>query len=307
MKIESHPDTENIIAFIDNPDSQEYKDLELHLASCSDCRQQATRLSTLQKDIQSADFMQHLVKQEVKQKKSNELETAVVDGKIESYINGSLNKNEQQDIDTLIKNDPKALKAALHYASHQSAMQRELPEAEIIITKKTTKIDLLGLLKKYFTLPTPAWVMVPATGLATVMIVFLINIQISEQDNAMKIASYQDNAVIQFSGENTQPGIGFFSNAFKKIKIFNNVDIELVNNSTLKFKWPAVENAISYSVRLQKIDKGQNVIIGEKTSATNRIEFNNIKLDSHRRYKWTLTGKTTKNETFYTTGGFVSN
>ncbi|MFV2060800.1 MAG: hypothetical protein ACC653_08945 [Gammaproteobacteria bacterium] len=305
MKIDTHPSTENIIAFLEAPDSLDYNDLELHLASCSGCRLQVNRLSQLQKDLLSPDFVQQQLLQGITSKKSTEFETALSEGKIENYVDNKLDKNEYQNIDELVKNDPQALKAALHYASHKSAMQRELAEPAIDVAKRTNYFDLVALFKKYFTMTIPAWVMIPATGFASIVLVIFMNSQLVNQQDAIKIASYQDNAVIQYSGKNTPPGIGFFSNAFTKVKPFNNVKIEVVGESTLKLNWPKIENAVSYSIRVQKIDKGQNIIVGELTGPNTTVEFKDIKLDKQVRYQWILTGKTTANETFYSSGGFV--
>lgn len=309
MKIDTHPDTETIIDFLDNPDSPDFQDLELHLTACSDCRKQLSRLSLLQKEIQSPEFIQQQLLHSLKTPKPPVLENALAEGKIESYLEQQLDKDEQQHIAQLLKDQPQALKAALHYASHQSAMTRELSEPVASKAKQTTRLDFIGLIKKFFTVPTPAWVMVPATGFASVLIVFLfsMNTLLLKQDNTVAIASYQDNAVIQYSSKNTQPGIGFFSNAFKQVKPFKNITIEMLDTSTLKFSWPKIENASSYSMRLQKIDNGQNIIIGEQSASSNVIEFKNIKLETHRRYQWILTGETTTNQTFYSSGGFVSN
>ncbi len=311
MKIDTHPNSEDIAAFLEEPDSLEYNELELHLASCSGCRSQLNRLSQLQKDIQSSNFIQQQLMQGLTAKKSSDLESALSDEKIENYVDQNLAENEYQHIDNLIKNDPQALKAALHYASHQSAMQRELVEPISKITKHTNYFDLVSLFKKYFTMQFPAWLMVPVTGIASVVLVLALNTQmtpqLANQDPTTKIATYQDNAVIQYSGKNSLPGIGFFSNAFTKVKPFTNVKIEMVDKSTLKFDWPKIENAVSYSMTLQKIDKGQNVIVAELTGTNNTVKFNNFKLEKHLRYQWVLTGKTTTNETFYSSGGFVGN
>jgi len=305
MNTEAHPSTENIIAFLESPNSSEYHDLELHLATCCDCRQQANQLSQLQKDIQSSDFIQQKLMQDISMVKSTELEAALSDSKIENYVDQSLDKNERDSIALLLKEDPLALKAALHYASHQSAMQRELSEQDSEVTKPINNFDLISLLKKYISWRTPAWVMVPATGFASVLLVFAISTQVVTTESVSPLASYQDNAVIQYSGKNTQPGIGFFSNAFTKVKPFNNISIELVNESTLILSWPKVSDAVSYYLQLQKIDKGQNIIIGESTGTENTVEFKNIQLQKRLRYQWILTGKTTADETFYASGGFV--
>lgn len=105
----------------------------------------------------------------------------------------------------------------------------------------------------------------------------------------------------------THPGIGFFSNAFSKVKPFKGISIKVRNESIIQLNWPKIDNASSYTMQLQKIVKGQNITVGESTGKRNSVEFINIKLDKNRRYQWVLTGKTTSGETFYTSGGFVTN
>ncbi|MFV1984141.1 MAG: hypothetical protein ACC657_11425 [Thiohalomonadales bacterium] len=306
MKTDTHPETVDIIAFLENPESSEFTDLELHLATCSDCRKQINTLTELQSNIQSPEFLQQLMQQE--KNISPELKATFSEQKIEQYVDQNLSEKEFLNIDNLVKENPQALKTALHYASHQSAMQRELTESSSnnkAITS-TRHFSIYHLLKKYLTFSTPAWLMVPVTAFASVVVIFIMSSQFIKQDNTMIIASYQDNAIIQFRSGKIQPGIGFFRNTSKKIKPFSNMKIELLNNSNLVFTWPKVENATSYLMRLQTIKQDRIIILDEVTSLNNRTEFKNLKLENNQRYQWILTGKTTANEIFSTSGGFVS-
>jgi len=308
LHADNHPEMVNLIGFIDDPDASEFRDIELHLASCADCRQKLSDLSQLQINLKSNDFVRQHAALTSKETKSVNVTTALNNGDIENYVDQKLSSERLQDIAKLLNDEPHSLKAALHYASHQSAMNREISESNSKVSDSSNKFKFLSIIKKYFTQATPAWVMVPATGFATVLMLMVINLQfqIEQNQDSNKIASYQDNAVIQFSARNTQPGIGFFSNARKNTKPFDNVTVSISGDGTLEIYWPPVENSLSYSILIKKIENEKTTAIAQQLLSVNRVKFKNIQLEKNRRYQWILTGKTVDNNSFYATGGFIS-
>ncbi len=308
----NHPDWNNIVGFIDDPGATEFKDIELHLASCVDCRTKASELAQLQLELSSADFIQQQTLIDIVQSKSNNL-TTLSEQEIEDYVDGNDDEQQQQHVKTLLHEEPTALKAALHYASHQSAMMRELPELENMLsvsksinTPQVNKVSITSLIKRFLTQPIPAWIMLPASGFASVLLFLILNSQFQTNDSGVKIASYQDNAVLQFSTKNQQPGIGFFSNARKKTIAFENVVVSINDKAALHIHWPAINAALSYTIIIKKIDFNQTVVIAEQTVSTNNVIFDDIPLFNNRRYQWVLTGDTSDSESFYASGGFVS-
>ncbi len=312
-QLNSHPEWENILGFVDNPDASEYQEIVLHLASCSDCRIKASEISQLQTTLKSSEFIQQHTVLGLAQSKSKGVTTALSDGDIEDYVDDKLHGKQQQNIAKLLQDEPQALKAALHYASHQSAMKRQIPKSEtntlvskVKATQQNNTFNLFSSIKKLFIQPTPAWLMLPVTGFASVLLLLMFNVQFQTDNNKVKIASYQDNAVIQFSAKNNQPGIGFFSNARKKTIAFDKVSIIFNDNASLNITWPKIKNALSYFIIIKKIDNKQTVVIAEKKLSSNSVTFKDIALLNNRRYQWILTGETSDNESFYATGGFVS-
>ncbi len=305
---EKHPELVAIMAFIDAPDA-ENEALELHLASCAACRHKTAELSQLQSNLNSAGFIREHVTQALKNK--HQASAVFDEQQLEYYLNHDADSHQREDFNKQLQNDPQSLKAALHFASHQSAMNRELTAGDSKNNNQTTKAPskkttLSSMIKKYLTLPTPVWLMIPASGFASVLVFIALTTQLTTTENNMTIASYQDNAVLEYRNKTAQPGIGFFSNAGKKIVNFENVIISMSDNSTLKLSWPKINAASSYTVRLNKITATGSMPLAQKTVNTNTINFDNIKLDKQRRYQWILSGATSDNERFYATGGFVS-
>ena len=311
----SHPDIENMMAYLANPDASGFRELSLHLAACGVCRSQLGTLTTLREgleDLNSESYQQSI-------ERDTELDEALQQQLIERYVDDQLQVEEKQQIAALLQKNPQGLKAALHYASHSSSMQRELGQAALPEFSNETRASqtsssqhqnkrskahkpaLLSRLKNWFSLQARIWISVPitATAAAVLAIVFM---PVSE---TLTIAGYQDNPVIQFEQKNELPGIGFFSTARKVVKPFERVTIELVEKDTIALSWLAVEGADSYTVSLQKFALGQKIELGKNTTTTTRIEFKDLNIDLNHRYEWILTGKTTDAKTFYTSGGFV--
>ena len=173
MNKNTHPNSERIIAFIENPDLSEFTDIKLHLAFCTDCRHKASQLNQLQSELQDIRFIQKKTHYDKTIQEAPELQVALIENKIEDYVDCKLDKNEYNSINNLIQENPQALKAALHYAGHQSAMRRELGKEKSGIKFKINNIKstLFKFLQSVLTVKTPTWILVPATGLASIVIV----------------------------------------------------------------------------------------------------------------------------------------
>lgn len=308
----THPNIESITAYLASPHAEEFKQLSLHLAACGECRSQVGALSTLRDNF--ADMNVELYGQATEG--GTELAEVLEQQLIEHYVDDQLQGEEKQRIAALLQKDPQALKAALHYASHSSSMQRELPEFNKVTITDQTKADQTGLrqgqnrsgkpaltsrLKDWFYMQTRVWITVPITAAAAATLAILL----IPASGVLTIASYQDNPVIQFEQKNQLPGIGFFSAARKTVEPFGKVKIELLGKGAIALSWVAVEGAESYTVRLQMFANGQKISVGENTTTATRIEFEGMKFEFDHRYEWVLSGKTADAKTFHTSGGFV--
>ncbi|VAW92053.1 hypothetical protein MNBD_GAMMA22-2323 [hydrothermal vent metagenome] len=307
---EKHPELVTIMGFIDDPDTMEFENLGLHLATCNACRNKAAELTELQSNLKSSDFIHQHIRYELTENKQKIPQ--IDEQQLEQYLNGNTDSSQRREITEQLQNDVPSLKAALHFVSHQSAMQRKLTvnESKIYTETQNTKsrhksLKFSAIIKKYFTLSLPAWLLIPASGFASVLLLMVVNVQFQTVDQHINIASYQDNAVLEYRKKAAQPGIGFFSNARKKTVNFKNITITMGDNNTLMLNWPTIKQVSSYTIRLNKVTAAGSVLLKEKTVKNNSVNFRNIKLDKQRRYQWILTGETSTNEIFYATGGFV--
>lgn len=302
----THPETEQLTAYLSNPQSCEFKELSLHLAVCESCRSEVSLLTAIKSNAHELGSGQkdEFIKTDSHLKNIDEQ-------KIEEYVDNLLSGKEKQNRESAIKNNPLALKAALHYATHSSAMERGLQclnepavgENLQWASKLSESTSLFNSIKKF--LYPPVWVSVPVTAAAVTILFFVITPGFQSESSNMTIASYQDNAVIHFMQTKQTPGIGFFSKANKTTKPFGNVRINLVDHDTVAISWPEIENAGFYTIGLQMFDKGDKIIISEKTTTNNHIEIKGLKAASNRRYEWILSGETKEGKTFHATGGFV--
>ncbi len=313
MNTITHPNIESITAYLASPHATEFKELSLHLAGCGKCRSQVSALTTLRDNFADINNFENINIESYRQATEGDTELAEVlqQQLIEHYVDDQLQGEEKQRIAAMLQKDPQALKAALHYASHSSSMQRELPEFNKVTSadqaalrqgqNRPDKPALITRLKNWLYIQTRVWITVPITAAAAATLAILL----IPASGVLTIASYQDNPVIQFEQKNQLPGIGFFSAARKKIEPFGKVKIELLGKGAIALSWVAVEGAESYTVRLQMFANGQKISVGENTTTATRTEFEGMNIEFDHRYEWVLSGKTADAKTFHTSGGFV--
>lgn len=313
MNSTSHPNTERLAAYLDRPEDSEFRDLSLHLVSCENCRAQVSALNAVQDELAKI----YMTTDQQYTEDDTGLARAMHKQHIEQYIDDQLYGEEKQKVEMMIEENSRALKAALHYACHSSAMQRELPkftDQQIPVQpelqakqNQSVSPNFILSIKDWLSLRTPIWLSVPVTAVTTALLVFVLTLNFTPYSRDITIASYQDNAVIHFQPKNQPPGIGFFNKALKTTQPYASMQIKLVEKSTIALSWLAVEKAESYTVRLQMFKGGQKIKLGEITTKDTGTEFDGINTDGDHRYEWILSGKTTDAKTFYTSGGFVIN
>lgn len=313
MNTDTHPDTDDIQAFLHNSESPEHAALKLHLAGCPACREEAEVLSALANHHACLDDIPGNA-----DKLSEEQHQLITD-----YIDGKLQADECVAVKALINDNKYAMKSALHYSSHRMAMDNSL-QTHADTAKQRTSSDtqqspsilseIFSHLSQWLDIRTPVWFTVPATALTVAVVIFSIqsfDLQHTPDANSQYVvATYQDNPVIQFRSSDILPGIGFFSKANNLSKEYNGVLVRVKNDDNgisgkIKLQWPRIKNAIEYSMRLQVFNQGQKITIGEVTSRAANATFDIDKISNNKRYEWVLTGKTSDEKTFYSTGGFV--
>lgn len=290
-----HPEIEDLQNYLNNSSGAEFNGLRLHLAQCLQCRTLVEGLTNLN-DIS---------------KQQTDSLTEDQHQKIDDYLQNRLNVDDHKKQKAFIYSNPHAMKAALHYASRQSAQNRQaMNQTAPASTQQSTGSNLwsriTSSLAALFSYQSPAWITAPTAAAVVALLSFNLYQQSSEEPN-YNIASYQDNAIIQFRSRNSLPGIGFFAKSENTTVDFSGVDITVSENKNFIIHWPAIAKAVKYNLRLQVFDQGNKKLIGsittDKNSALITTELTNI----FHRYEWVLTGETSENLSFMANGGFVIN
>jgi len=290
--VNEHPELDLLKAYLENSAADKFGDIRLHLAQCEQCRSHVNALTDLKtishQSTCSLDELQHR--------------------KISDYVNNELSPDDRQAQETLIDSDPQAMKAALHYASQKSFLERsaqlESSSNKTTASKHSFWSSYSEKLISLFSYQTPAWLSVPVSA----ALIALLGFNLFAPDKTQQpytIASYQDNAIIQFRSKDNLPGIGFFSQTESSSESYKGIDITVTQDNQFKFVWPAIANATKYNLRLQVFDQGKKSVIGNiSTSQASAIISPKLN-DLFHRYEWVLTGDTSENQTFMANGGFV--
>jgi hypothetical protein len=307
-----HPTRDILLAYLEDAEQAQFADVRLHIATCSDCRGTLQQLNNLQHTLKTTGPYQNRL-----ETISPQLASALQRQTIERYVDGDLSPPENAAAKQLLQDEPAALKAALHYASH-SAANSHLSTAHLTNTNSTVTepattrtrsgISLLEQLKKLLEFKPPVWISVPATAAAVFAITLAVMPQWTDSTSAQfTVAAYQDKPVIHFQAADQLPGIGFFNKARRSTENFGPMEIQYNDHQELALHWPAVPNATSYHLALYLIGEGQKITVQEMDITTNQATITAFKAQSGKRYEWTLNGETGDARSFYTSGGFVIN
>ena len=279
-----------------------YDEILDHLASCEECRDQVTIITTLQNEWSQLSHQASLTEDQQQM--------------ICDYLDGLLQTDEAEKAKVLINNQPDAMKAALHYQSHVDSMGAQLSRKQGVHqadhstrhAQGTFFTNLWSYASQFFSIRSPMVYTITAT-VALFITVFFLALSPQLQRNHSEIASYQDNPTIQFTAKNKLPGVGFFSQSGNTSKPFEDIRIELVAMNTVKISWPEVDGAELYKMRIQVFNQGKKTVLKESSTQTNQTTFQmegEPQLIIHnRRYEWVLYGNTTDDRMFYASGGFV--
>lgn len=315
MSATTHPQVDQFKAFLADPHGEEFKALRLHLLQCVPCRREVDTLAL---------FTRHgeMVNREENRramKADEELEEMLAQQKIESFLDGRLAGDERDAVEKKIAKDRLALKAALHYASHSAAMQREMgadgKKAPLIagesrgMPAKAPIGNIVPVIGAWFRRQRAIWFrfQIPATALATALLIFILTPLFEGDEKGLQITGYRDNPVMHFRTGDKTPGIGFFSNAPTQTRPFDNVRVSLRDASRVAITWPAVPGATQYTLRLTGFEGGRETILGEKSTTDTSLVFEGLEIETGRRYEWRLMGRTEEASSFTTEGGFVIN
>lgn len=293
MNVKDHPELEVLNKYLINSTSAEFSDLRLHLAQCSECRAQVDGLNALA-------HISHL---------PTDTLTETQHQKIHDYINDELPVGERKEIEQFIHSNTSAMKAALHITSHNS-LQDRISSATVTGFQESTTNRFLSTfsayLKSLLSYQTPLWISAPVTA----ALVALLSLNLFEQNATQQpytIASYQDNAIIQFRSKDNLPGIGFFAKSELSSTDYDGLQVNVSDNRHFELHWPAISNAVKYKLRLHRFNQGKKSLVSELTTDRTSVVIETESEKIFSRYEWSLTGNTSDNRSFMAKGGFVIN
>lgn len=316
-----HPETDDLLQYLLTPADAEGLAIAEHLTHCSECRLRAVKLSGLSQQLR------HRATFSVVSPTSSNVTEYEDFEQIAHYLEGRLDDAQEQQVRQQLDTSPTALKAALHYATHSSAMRRNAPDfspalspavenenvasADMKANKKPPApnkniLDTLAhALGQWLDWKMPVWISAGATALVVFTLSMLILPSNDMQDTSLHLAQYQDEALITFTPETAQrPGMGFFNTAPVHQESFGSVKISL-DKDTLQMQWPAVKQARSYQVTLSVYRAAEPQVLFSKTVATPDLRLTHFTPETGHRYEWEISGTRTDNTAFKTRGGFV--
>lgn len=292
MTTETHPQLEQLLEYLESPNASTHTELRRHMASCSQCRKQVTNLNTLS----------HTLSQAVAHENISEVPNKL----IEDFVDGRLDEPQHQAAQTKLKQNKDALKAALHYATHSTAMRAADNSTQPHAASPTVNARA-GLLQRLFAWRPPALTTVPLAAAAAFALTILVLPLLDKQDdNMLAVATFQDHPALSLQAPAADtPGMGFFHSAQGREIPFAGIQMQYNPQSGVKIHWPAVESAKNYHLQLSIASNEGKQFLAEADSQLPEAHFKNLKLEAGRHYQWVLTGLTKTGLSFRTDGGFA--
>jgi len=311
-----HPESEDLIAFLEAPQSDKSRPVSRHLIQCNTCRKEVMALQATIDNLKNSPVI-------AVEKPTGEHPDEMT---IADYIEKRLPQDRFQNIEQHVMGCNYCRKAALYYAMERSESQRKSVPGEepadvrmdLPAFKNDRKTRPFEWLRGLFSWKMPIWTGVPATVLATaILFLILTNIEKKEvvtvsppqvvKKEVMTVSSYQDKSQIIFkSSKGDVPGIGFFGAAREKAEPFSGLSFEIEDTESLKVKWPEVKGARLYEIRVYSLDRENREMIAKAgTSGKTEVLLYVSGLKPGKRYEWELSGTTGNGNRFLAEGGFV--
>ncbi len=304
MNNDTHPALEQLAGFSEDPAALEYTGLRRHLTACAECRQRLDQLHALSRSLLTTP--------------PTSAAAALPDSLLQAIENDQLDDDQHR----ALNNDPAALKAALHYAGHATAMRNHFaapvsamsePPAETRSGTTTAQPQSPSLLQRLWGWRPPAWSTIPASAAAAFALALAVLPPTMPPPDAsptpatLVIASYTDRPVLERQGPAADlPGMGFFHAADTLEVPFDNLRLHYSRADGLSANWPPVKNAQSYHLRLSRTNTDSQQVIAEIDVKQPQAHFPQLQ-PAPGHYQWLLTGQNTDGSRFRASGGFVVN
>lgn len=311
-----HPESEDLIAFLEAPQSDKSRPVSRHLIQCNTCRKEVTILQATINNLRHSPVM---AAKSPTGKHPDEMTIA-------DYAEKRLPQDRYNEIEQHVRGCNFCMKAALYYSMEKSESQREGITGEetsddridIPGVKKERKSPPFEWLRGLFSWQMPVWTGIPATVLATVVLFIILThlwkkevVMVPPPETAKKeimtVFAYQDRSEIIFkSSKGDVPGIGFFGAAREKAEPFSGLSFEMEDTESLKVKWPEVKGARFYEIRVYSLDRENREMIAKaEASGKTEVLLYISGLKPGKRYEWELSGTTGNGNRFLAEGGFV--
>lgn len=305
---ETHPEEIRLISYLESPHSDDFADIRRHLITCAVCRKNVMALQTALEDIK---HLTPVMAEQSSGEHPDELTLA-------EYVDGRIPSGQTIKIKQHIAECNFCTKAALHYAMHSADHAQILEEP--IHSGGKAEVSHPGFFSRLFSFQMPAWIGVPATALATAVLIFVIislyndkealktaSYQAETEQKVIKVISYQDSPEVVFTPpKGAMPGIGFFGGARKRTEPFGGVEIQPQDEKHFIVRWSEIKTARLYEVRVYSTEKRGRTLIGQTTtSGKTEVSLQVSGMMPGKRYEWELMGQTIDGGGFLTRGGFV--
>jgi len=287
METDTHPPLERLTAYLEHPQAAEHAELRRHLAGCAHCRRQVSELSRITGSLE----------QLLPTTRDNRHD--IPEAAIAELVERGIDARER------LQEDPRALKAALHYATHSAAMRAHLErEAGPATGTGISPPAQSSPWRRLLDWRPPALLTVPlAAAAALAVAVNLLPLLGHTPAGGQFVASFQDRAVLQMQAPE-MPGMGFFHDAGTREIPFDGLRMQYRDGAGLRADWQAVDAAKSYTLRLLQV-AGPDRPLAETRGPDTHAEFPGLVLEAGRRYRWTLSGETADGQSFRAEGGFA--
>lgn len=292
MTYSEHPEYEVLRAYQQEPEAERFIDVSLHLARCADCRQQveqSQKLRSIYPHVQTVTLSEQQQQQ--------------VDG----YIYETLSASDYAATKKQIRNNPVMLKSALHGLSMTQQVQQQRQtktEPERVHAERS----FISTLVQWFDWPAPAWTGFAVATLVAVTATTLLvsqNVLNGGSNKPIHVATYQDSQNMRFIPQQTVPGIGFFSMADNYTKPYDMIALNLTEENQLLLQWKPVDHATRYDIALYRHHEGEKQLVKKITTTQTSASIDVGVKSYNQRFDWVLSGSTSRQETFLTSGGFV--
>jgi hypothetical protein len=297
---ENHPDEVQLAAYLEAPQLNEFKEVRRHLIGCPACRKEVTALQTMVRGLQNASMAT------VENPPGDHPDEV----SIADYVEKRLSDERRAEIKQHIFGCSDCMKATLHYAIESAEGEGSTKAAPVPVRSvllKTPEKEAGPTEKSHgiFSWRMPVWLGVPATALATLLLVILLSPR-SEKE-ALQVVAYQDKPEVVFTApKGDVPGIGFFGGAREKSEPFEGLNVRPEDDQHLRLKWPEIKTARLYEVRLYSSNGEGRTLVGQaSTTGGTEVLLQVSGMMPGRRYEWELSGTTTNNNNFIARGGLA--